>query len=691
MAAKTVVKDLSSTAGAKWEFKLERGQWKEIDVPAGGWRAQGYTCDAGMYRAWIRVPRSAEGKTVRIAFAAVNFGAEVFVGPDEDALERVATHVNGWMPFVADITHKALPGSKLLLIVRVNGRGMYLRDGKYIVPQGATWQPKLADGIIRGIEMQILPPVSIDDVFVRTSVDGDHIQPEVVLCNTTAETVRAVIKGKLSSWNGDRFKYPALPEIPCTLAAGERRPVDLGQTGWGLGTESYWFPNVPYRKGYRARLHNLSLTVTVDGEVMHEVTERFGFRQFEAKGCHYYLNGIRCNLRGDNQQEADFGTDAYGTFPGFGPPSRGNPGWPRAVDNLLRANFNVMRIHQVPPTPYMLDACDELGLMIVDETPIRGSEGLEDFVAGREHMIDAARELALRDRRHPCVVIWSAANEIWNQRGLALALQAAILAVDDTRPIIVDGVPDLGPELINMEHYVDGCGNPPVTGGTPRTDRPYGETESVWPSDNSWQGFAWMATCTRIRRLKGNADIRNYVLNNAWSNYVPGQGPRIQDLEKKIKDIRWPQAVSDMKINPPLTDMWNHPLIRLMQQCFHPVAVCDREFDELNYRSDGRGRWPTVVPQLKPGAAVTRSIAVFNDEFVDHSVTVKWELRIGSPTGKVHDSGSFMLHIPLGEFRVRKVGFVAPNRQCALFFVLRVFKGRVLRFVENRIRFKVLR
>jgi len=690
MAAKTVVKDLSSAAGVEWEFKPERGQWKEIDVPAGGWRAQGYTCDAGVYRACIRVPRSVAGKTVRIAFAAVNFGAEVFVGPDEDALERVATHVNGWMPFVADITERVKPGSKFLLAVNVNGRKKYLRDGKYVVPQGATWQPKLADGIIRGIEMQILPPVFLDDVFVRTSVDGDYLQPEVVLCNHTDRTVKAVIRGKLSSWNGDRFKYPLLPEITCTLAAGERRPVDLGQTGWGLGSESYWFPNVPYRRGYRAKLHNLALTVLVDGQVTHETKERFGFRQFEAKGCHYYLNGIRCNLRGDNQQEADFGTDAYGTFPGFCPPSRGNPGWPRAVDNLLRVHFNVMRIHQVPPTPYLLDACDELGLMIVDETPIRGSEGLEDFVAGRQNMVNAARELALRDRRHPCVMIWSAANEIWNQRGLALALQAAILAVDDTRPIIVDGVPDLGPELINMEHYVDGCGNPPVTGGTPRTDRPYGETESVWPSDNSWQGFAWMATCTRIRRLKGNADIRNYVLNNAWSNYVPGQGPRLQDLEKKIKDIRWEQAVSDMKINPPLRDMWNHPLIHLMQQCFHPVAVCDREFDELNYRSDGRGRWPVVVPQLTPGSPVTRSIAVFNDEFVDHRVTVRWELRIGSPKGKVHDSGSFTLHIPLGEFRVRNVAFITPNRKCTVFLVLRALKGRALRFVEDRIRFKVL-
>ena len=94
--------------------------------------------------------------------------------------------------------------------------------------------------------------------------------------------------------------------------------------------------------------------------------------------------------------------------------SADNPGWPQAVDNLLRLNFNVMRIHQIPATPYMLDVCDEAGLMLVDETPLRGSEGREDFEAGKTNMLNMVRELALRDRNHPAVVIWSAANE-WKE------------------------------------------------------------------------------------------------------------------------------------------------------------------------------------------------------------------------------------------------------------------------------------
>ena len=83
----------------------------------------------------------------------------------------------------------------------------------------------------------------------------------------------------------------------------------------------------------------------------------------------------------------------------------------------------------------------------------------------------------LRDRDHPSVVIWSAANE-WSEP-IPGAVKT-ILEVDATRPIIADGVGDLGAPYINMEHYVTGMPGLPTKGGHPRADRPFGETEAVW-------------------------------------------------------------------------------------------------------------------------------------------------------------------------------------------------------------------
>ena len=677
----TIRQDLSSAAGVAWEFKPEGGgAWAKIAVPAGGWRAQGLTCDAGTYRATIPIPRSASGRVVRLAFDAVNFGAAVSAGPDAAALTPVASHVNGWMPFTADVTRLAVPGQPLLVQVEVKGRNKFKVNGKYTVPEGATWDPFLEDGLLRGVHLEVLPLVHVDDVCVKTDVARKTLQAFVTVVNASDRFAAVTLTSRLSSALGLPFPYPKIAPLSVSLAPGETRVLDLGKTPWTLGRGSYWWPNVPHRPGYRAQMHVLDVTSAVGGRPVHQYRQAFGFRQFEARGAHYYLNGVRCNLRGDNQQEADFGTDGYGLRPGFGPPAPGNPGWPLAVTNLLRLNFNVLRIHQIPATPYMLDVCDAQGLMLVDESPLRGSEGGEDFGRGHDVMLDMDRELARRDRNHPSVVLWSAANEWTDPIKEAVP---AIQAIDDTRPIIADGVGDLGPPYINMEHYVTGFNVLPDAGGHPRSDRPYGETEAVWPGDNTKQGFAWMATSVRTRRLKGDADLRNYTLNNAWPNYVPGEGPENEVLEAKVK------GDANAKILPALPDPWHNANIRLMQQCYSPVAVCDVEFDQQNKRSDVNGDWPVSKPRLGAGAPIVRRLAVFNDEFSGTAVSVAWEARAGTKAGPLVASGRFTLPIPLGEFRTVEVKFTAPKAPGDLCLILSSSKDGVSRFHDDLLVFRV--
>ncbi|MDQ2799154.1 MAG: beta-galactosidase, partial [Armatimonadota bacterium] len=653
--------DLSSAANVAWQFKAEGGDWKPIVVPGGGWRAQGYVCDAGTYRAIVPIPKDLTGRMVRLKFAAVNFGADISVGPDDDHLTKIASHVDGWVPVVADVTPFARPGQPLHVQVDVKGRNKFKVNGKYIVPEGATWDPYLEEGILRGVHLELLPTIHVDDVFVRTSVTARRLQPTVTVTNASPRPATVMVLAKLLSTSQAHFAYPKIAPISVTLAGGETRAVSLGSIAWTLGPSSYWWPNVPYRAGYRAQMHVLDVSLKVDGETRHHAQQSFGFRQFEARGNHYYLNGIRCNLRGDNQQEADFGTDGYGIRPGFGPPSPGNGGWPQAVDNLQRLNFNVMRIHQIPATPYMLDVCDQKGLMLVEESPLRGSEGGEDFAHGHDNMLNMDRELVQRDRNHPAIVVWSAANEWAEPIKEAVPV---IQAVDDTRPIIADGVGDMGAPYINMSHYQSGFNVLPDSGGPPRADRPYGETEAVWPGDNTRQGFAWMATSIRTRRLKGDADLRNYVLNNAWPNYVPGETPENEVLEVRVKGN--PNAT----ILPAIADPWHNTNIRLLQQCYNPVAACDVDFDQKNKRSNKNGDWPVVQPRLAVGSHVVRHLAVFNDEFSGGHVQVSWEVHRGAKTGPLLKSGHVTLPIPLGEFAMTDIAFDAPQTPGPLCLIL---------------------
>lgn len=681
-AKDTLTQDLSSAYGTSWEFKPEGGDWKPIQVPAGGWRAQGYHCDAGTYRTWVVIPAEAQGRLVRVKFAAVNFGADVYAGTNEASLGKIASHINGWMPFTADLTPHFTPGQPVLLEVDVKGRKKYMVNGKYTVPEGATWYDGLAEGILRGVALEMVPPVHIEDVAMETSVGPDVLHPQATIVNGSDHAVKLNVSASLSSWNKTSFNYPAIPGTTVEIPAGAAQVVDLGNIAWPLGSKSYWWPNVPYTPDYLAQLHLLNVSLAAGGKVLHQYVQRFGFRQFQVRSNYYELNGIHCNLRGDNQQEANFGTDAYGVKLGFGPPSARNPGWPQAVDNLLRLNFNVMRIHQIPATPYMLDVCDERGLMLVEESPLRGSESGEDFVHGRENMLRMDRELVLRDRDHPAVVIWSAANE-WAEP-IPDAVKT-ILEVDATRPIIADGVGGMAAPYINMEHYVTGMPGLPKKGGHPRADRPFGETEAVWPADNTWQGFAWMATGTRLRRLQHNADIRNYVLNNAWPNYVPGEGPDTEILERKVKNMG-----PDLAMHAALSDVWHQPLIRLMQQCYHPLTAADIEFDRMNAPSNARGEWPIIKPRIAAGARVVRKVAVFNDEFAGGDVVFRWEARSADATGAVIGKGEDKLRIPLGEFVTHEVAFNTPATPGEINLRFSVFKNGQERFTEDKTTFTVV-
>ena len=674
--------NLSSSAGYNWELRPENGAWQPIRVPEGGWKTQGFHSDAGTYRTRIRVPVFATGHFVRLAFAAVNFGAVVLAGPDESHLQKVAEHLNGWVPFTADLTSVAKPGSELLVEVQVNGREKYrLANGRFAIAEGASWSTDIADGILRGVELQVLPRIHIEDVHIITNRNPDLLSITASVSNAEDHPQAVDITGELQSWNKGFIRYPKVHSASATIPAHGTVSVCLASIVWPLGPKSYWWPNVPYRRGYLAQLHVLTLQLYASGRFIESKEARFGFREFRVVGNHYELNGVHVNLRGDNQQEANFGTDAYGVKPGFGRPTETNGGWPEAVNNLLRLNFNVMRIHQIPATPYMLDVADEEGLMLVGESPLRGSEGgQEDWKAGHDSMLAMDREMVLRDRNHPAIVLWSAANE-WSE-----PMQEAIAAieqVDGTKPIIADGVnEDLGHGIINMEHYVNDLGGLPLTGGSARLDRPYGETEAIWDADNTLQGFAWMATTIRLRRAKGNADLRNYVLNNAWPNYVPGESAATEILERKVKKRGAPAT---WFILPAISDPWTNPNIKLIQQCYAPVAVADLEFDLLNSASNKNGDWPVVKPELHAGQLVRRTLTVFNDDLSGELVTVKWEARTPS---RVLRRGTIPVLVPLGEQRSVKIAFKAPTESGDIVIAVQAWKDGVKRFSEDRMVFR---
>ena len=650
-----------SIAGT-WTFTPAGAAATQIQVPGGGWFKQGFNIASATYATRITVPAllpAGTPQTTLIEFGAVNHEAALSV----DGM-LVATNMTAFTPSVFDVTKFVTPGASHAISVVVRGRNAFTVGGK-TVPDGANWSPNIAQGIFRSATVRVYPDVYVSDVFVRTSVASGTITYDVSVTNTSTRSRPLTLSGTLDSWNCDSISYPALPGASVTVAAGQTAKVTVGPVPWGLGPETYWWPNVPYQATYNARLHNLRVALQENGAVVHERLTRFGFREItqtraDAQNVYYFLNGVRVNVRGDSLNGMDYDSittgpgpgDAFDTLPGFMPPSAGNGGWPQAVRNYQRLNYNVLRIHQEPGAPYTLDIADELGMMIIDETAIRGPSD-QNFILGHDNMVNHARALVLRDRNHPSIIRWSQANEpninATDSVQFERDLYAAITALDPTRPVSID-VSGPGtvydaivlPNFSVFGHYYMGLGVYTDEVGA-RPDRPYGQGEFVWPNDVTRQGMMWFATSTAAMRAKNASDIRPYTLLSGWAGVIPGTTTQMMRLEPT-----YPQGI----INPPLfgednlPDPWSNPILMRQQRAFNPVLVADLPYWELNKMSNANGDWPVTLPALARNVDVARTLTIFNDTFSGTSISVVWEVHADSPTGAMSSTGTFAVNVP---------------------------------------------
>lgn len=691
------VVDLSGT----WAFDPNDGPPTTIQVPGGGWYKQGFTTTSeATYETTIDVPELGPPQVTRLEFGAVNYQADLYV---DNIFVGSSTQSHTAASF--DITDHVTPGTTHDIRLVVKGHDALLNGGgQSLVPNGArSWANFLPQGIFRSAELQIFRKTYISDVFIRTSVASDELYYDVWLQNATDSPTDVTLTSNLDSWNGDSWSYPSLPDQNVTLPPGTTK-ITVGPVTWGLGSTSYWWPNVPYQSGYTAKLHNLNLSLEPSGggTPMHVNTTRFGFREClqvapDASHSIYTLNGTRVNFRGDSLQGANYDRidnggqgDAFSTYPGFLP---GPNGWPKAVDNYQRLNYNVVRIHQIPATPYMLDVCDEMGLMIIDETGIRGAGNQQDFVGGHDNMVQHLKDLFTQNRNHASIIRQSISNEPdhspTNSDGFQVDLYNAAMEVDGTRPLSIDAAwfpfDALNyPNFSVFRHY--GEGNNKWGQYTDevfeRTDRPYGSGEHLWDHDNTAEGFAWFATSTQAMRAKGASDVRPYTLLSAWASVIPGTHSQQMRLENPPWNTNeyYPLYGEDN-----LPDPWSNGHIQRVQAGFNPVLVADEAYWQANKFSNADGDWPAVVPMIHAGDAITRTLNLYNDTFSGTVVDVSWELRLGSATGTVADSGTINANVPLGTVVQQDISFTAPSgaEGTDVYLVLSAEKGGIELFREE--------
>ena len=256
----------------------------------------------------------------------------------------------------------------------------------------------------------------------------------------------------------------------------------------------------------------------------------------------------------------------------------------------------------------MLDVADEMGLMVIDETAIRGSNNTQDFVAGHDNMVNHARAPGAArpqpPRGHPLEPGQRADRQHLRLRAFEQDLYAAINGNDGTRPISVEGrrriaepLPghDAGQLQPSSPHYLDGFGHYGEQLSI-RDRLPLGEGEYIWPACSTKQGFEWFATATAAKRGKDASDLRPYTLLSGWAGFVPG----VKTTDFTPEEGRPPAL---RRGQPP--DPWSNPQIQRIQAAFNPIA---RDRPALLVRLRGLGR-QRRLPAPPGGARLFRTAA----------------------------------------------------------------------------------
>lgn len=413
---------------------LDDSQWRKLDIPH-DWTIEdipgttspfdstvvngvssGFTRGGiGWYRKHFVVDESQLGKRFYIRFDGVYMNVDIWVNE-----QYVGNQYYGYSTFGYDITDFIKPGETNLVAVQVKTETVTSR-----------WYS--GSGIYRHVWLVTTSPLCIDNygTVITTPLVSDQKADVVItstLVNYTGKDTKAVVRQKIV--DKDK-KIVAQGEKECKIRKGEKVAVPQNLT---VVHPLLWSVDSP-------NLYSLVTEVIQDGDRMDCTEETFGIRsiQFDAQRG-FLLNGKVLKLKGGciHHDNGPLGAMAF------------DRAEERKVELHKAAGFNALRMAHNPPSPALLDACDRLGILVIDEAfdVWRYGHFKEDY---SKHFDTLWREdlkkMILRDRNHPSVIMWSIGNEIKHNETEEMALLSGKLAdyvrsIDNTRPVTA-GVNDV--------------------------------------------------------------------------------------------------------------------------------------------------------------------------------------------------------------------------------------------------------
>ena len=368
---------------------LNDAGFDHVSVPHANIITPGETFDPDLFRfiSWyrkhFRPEDSWKGKLVTARFQGVMTVADVYLNG-----KHLATHKGGYTSFDVDLTPALKFGGDNVIAVKVDSR-----EQKEVPPEGARKMYGYYNfgGIQRDVQLIVQDKLHIERVYyVTTRIQPDAaVAATITVRNDRPAAAQAGVRVHILDAQG---KEVASGTANANVGAGESLEVhaDLAP----IADPKLWDTDHPNRY--------IAVAEVAEGATATDKDRTWiGLRQLDWNDNGLLINGHPLKIRGLNRHQTQ-------PYIGGSVPNR----LQRRDALVLKygLGLNMVRSSHYPPDPEFLDECDRVGVLVLDEIP--SWQFIGSSAEWQQNLVDAARDMILRDRNHPSIFLWGVrANE----------------------------------------------------------------------------------------------------------------------------------------------------------------------------------------------------------------------------------------------------------------------------------------
>jgi len=341
------------------------------------------------YKKYFFVSEGNKGKHTALQFDAAMQVADVYING-----KHIFKHLGGYLPFYMDVSDIVTYGVENSILIKLNNEDdAHVPPGKPLKDLDFNYY----SGIYRNAWLIVKDKLYISNaVAVNRSAGGGVI---VHYENITPSSATVVVKTEVKN----DFKKEVDAQVRLTLADRSGKTViqslskiqSVNTNDFGIFTKSLtvsnpqlWSPETPY-------LYELSVELLQNGNVIDSELQKIGVKTIRIDKNGFYLNDKKIVIRGTNRHQ---------DYPYLGNAVSDNAQY-RDVYKIKLAGFNFVRSSHYPQSNAFLNACDELGIMVMDAIPGWQFVGDEEF---KKNSFQNIRDMIHRDRNHPSIILWEA-------------------------------------------------------------------------------------------------------------------------------------------------------------------------------------------------------------------------------------------------------------------------------------------